>query len=139
MFHKKIVCPKSCPPPIGVYSNAIKVKGNEFLFISGQVGWNSNHEPVSADIKEQTRQAIQYVKDTVEEAGGSLDDIVNVIFYLVDMRHLKPVHDVRAEFWDKNPPASTLVEVSKLAGEGLLVEVSAIAVLKSSKKQQRKK
>jgi len=128
----EIVNPKGVARPLKpTYSNVIKVVNpTSIVFISGQVAFDENGNIVGlGDPEKQTRQALENLKKCVEAAGGSLDNIVKVTFYLTDVRYFDVVHKVRADYFKKNPPASTLVEVSKLAKPGLLVEVEAIAVL----------
>jgi enamine deaminase RidA (YjgF/YER057c/UK114 family) len=65
----------------------------------------------------------------VEAAGGTMDNIVKVTVYLTDMKHFEEVHEVRAEYFKESPPASTMVEVSRLVSPEWLIEIDAIAVL----------
>ena len=64
-----------------------------------------------------------------EGAGGSLDDIVKMTIYLVDIKNNTEVWRARREFFTGNFPASTLVEVRSLAGPETLVEIETVAWL----------
>ena len=81
------------------------------------------------DIAAQTRQVCENVQAAVEEAGGTMDDIVRVDVYVTDMRHFDAIHEVRREFFTGTPPASTMVEISKFSCHGYEIEMNAIAVL----------
>lgn len=78
----------------------------------------------------QTRQVLKNIKAILEAAGGTMNDIVKVTVYLVDMKHFDDVHKVRAEYFKEKPPASTLVQVSSLVSPEWLIKIDAIAVLK---------
>ena len=78
---------------------------------------------------EQTRQAIRNMQTVMEAAGGTLEDIVQLIVFTTDMRHFKEIVAVRVEFFKDKLPTSTIVEVNHLADPGLLIEFHAIAAL----------
>ena len=61
--------------------------------------------------------------------GGSLDDVVRVVIYLVDMEYYPIVHRVRSEFFGDEPPASTCVQVSRLYDTRQLIEIEASAII----------
>jgi enamine deaminase RidA (YjgF/YER057c/UK114 family) len=65
----------------------------------------------------------------VRAAGGELSDIVRVDVYIRDMSHFAAIHEIRREFSPTKPPASTMVEVSRMVGDECLIEINAIAVL----------
>jgi enamine deaminase RidA (YjgF/YER057c/UK114 family) len=81
------------------------------------------------DVEEQTRQVCENLKAALEAAGGTLDHVCRVDVYLRNIGDRERVNKVRQQFWRGTPPASTLVEVSKLASPEFLVEISAIAVV----------
>jgi len=69
------------------------------------------------------------VSVVLEEAGGSLDDIVKVTVFITDMGIYDEVHEVRRRYFGEPYPASSMVEVSALIDPRLLVEVEAVAVI----------
>lgn len=81
------------------------------------------------DIRAQTRRVCEMLRNVVQQAGGQLSDIVRVDVYTVDITHFSAIHEVRREFFPVNPPASTMVQVSRLVDERSLIEINAIAVL----------
>ena len=64
-----------------------------------------------------------------EAAGGSLDDVVKMTFFMVDIKNNTEVWRARREFFSGDFPASTLVEVRSLAGPETLVEIETVAYL----------
>jgi len=81
------------------------------------------------DIRAQTRRVCEMLRNVVQQAGGQLSDIVRVDVYTVDITHFGAIHEVRREFFPANPPASTMVQISRLVDERSLIEINAIAVL----------
>ena len=120
--------PKVWEPPPKTWSQALRT-GN-LVFIAGQVGLNAKQKLVGrGDALPQARQAFRNMKALVEAAGGTMDDIVKLTIYVTDMRDRPKVLQAREEFFSGDFPTATLVMVSMLAFEGLLVEIDAIAVL----------
>jgi len=65
----------------------------------------------------------------VESQGGTMANVIKLTTFVTDMKYRPDLAAVRAEFFGKKGPASTLVEVSALAFPDLMVEIEAIAVL----------
>ncbi len=116
--------------PIGVFSHAIKAEGKQFLFISGLTARDRSGKVVGkGDMKAQTRQVLENMKIVLEEAGASFDQIVKVTVYVADMKDFREIHEVRAQYFKGDLPASTLVQVTRLVNEDCLIEIDAVAVL----------
>ena len=113
------------------YSQAIAVPSKGVMvFVSGMTARRSDGTIAGiGDIEEQTRQVCENIKCTLEAAGGSMDDVCRVDVFLRNIGDRERVNKVRRQFWRSTPPASTLVEVSKLASPEFLVEISAIALV----------
>jgi reactive intermediate/imine deaminase len=101
------------------------------VIISGQVPLDNQSNLVGkGDFKKQTEQVFVNIKNIVIEAGGTMDHVVKLGIYLVDIAEIKTLRDVRNKFINlKNPPASTLVQVNKLFREDVLIEIEATAVI----------
>lgn len=129
---KEIIHSDKLSKPIGVFSQAVKVpaKGH-IIFVSGLTARDSSGNVVGkGDVKAQTRRTLENLRAVLAEAGAALEDIVKVTVFIRNMeRDFKPIHEVRAEFFPKNPPASTMVEVSRLVDPDHLIEIEAIAVV----------
>ncbi|HEY6137199.1 MAG TPA: Rid family detoxifying hydrolase [Thermoanaerobaculia bacterium] len=120
-----LVTPKA-PPPVGPYPHARRV-GN-LLFLSG-VGPRKpgTGEVPAPDIETQTRATIANVRAILEEAGSSLDKVLDVTVYLTDMkRDFERFNRVYAETLGKIQPTRTTVGVDSLPTP-ILVELKVIA------------
>jgi len=101
------------------------------LFISGQVArpFEGGTGIVGNDEYEQTKQIFSRIDCIVKAAGGTMDDLVKMTIYVVDIRNNTEVWRARREFFTGDFPASTLVEVRSLAKPEVLVEIEAVAYL----------
>ena len=102
--------------------------GNQ-LFISGQIALDNGELVGPNDPLEQCRQCLRHIESYVTAAGGSLDDVVSLDIFLTDIRYRPAAGEARAEFFNAPGPSATLVGGVDLAFEGLLVEISAQAIL----------
>ena len=124
---KTIISTPKAPAAIGPYSQAVR-KGDT-LYLSGQIGMvPATGELVSADVKEQTGQALANMKAVLAEAGASPADVVKVTVFIVDMADFQAVNSVYSETFGSDAPARSCVAVAALP-TGARVEVEAIAVL----------
>ncbi|KAI8609096.1 Endoribonuclease L-PSP/chorismate mutase-like protein [Chytriomyces sp. MP71] len=82
------------------------------------------------DIKAQTRAVIQNIKVILEAAGASLDNLVDLTVFLVDMKDYREMNEVYNEFFPipENGPARTTVAVKQLPNPRLLIEIKATAL-----------
>jgi 2-iminobutanoate/2-iminopropanoate deaminase len=118
------------PKAFGIFSQGIQA-GN-LIFVSGQVAKNAAGELVGKnDIRAQTRQCLENLKAVVESTGAGLDDVVKVTIFVADMNHLGAIHEVRATYFRKPYPASTLVQVSRFTSLEYLIEIEAVAVVRA--------
>lgn len=117
--------------PAGIMSAGVKVPAGNLVFVSGQVARNVQGETVGkGDIKAQTRQVLENIKSVLESAGATFDDVVKVSVFVTNLEeHLAQIHEVRAQYFKQDYPASTLVEVKALVNKDLLIEMEAIAVI----------
>ena len=116
------------------FSQAIKVsKANleSLLLISGQASIDEKGNVVGkGDIKTQTRQTLENMRSVLSQLGATMDDVVKVTIFVTDISHFNEIHEVRREYFKKgNYPASTIVEINRLALEDLMIEIEAIAVV----------
>lgn len=116
------------PKPTVPYSHALIVEAGRLVFVSGQ--GPADAQGVSpGDIHAQVEQAFANVQSLLEAAGGSLASIVEITVYLRDMSHRAVVTEVRRRILKEPYPTSTMVEISRLAFDDWLVEISAIAAV----------
>jgi enamine deaminase RidA (YjgF/YER057c/UK114 family) len=119
--------PASLPDPVR-YSHGWRV-GNT-VYLAGALG-NEADGTFSPDIRMQTRRVFEKLATVMQEAGGSLTDIVKLTVYITDMRHRDGYAAIRSEFLPNDPPASTLVQVVALADTAAVIEIEAIATLEA--------
>jgi 2-iminobutanoate/2-iminopropanoate deaminase len=116
--------------PISHYTDA--VRAGQLLFVSGCVPVDSAGRLVGGhDVVAQARQALANVGAVLAAGGASFADVAKVTIFLTDVDDRARINPVRQEFFGEARPASTLVEVSRLAIPGARIEVEAVAVLPS--------
>lgn len=97
---------------------------------TGEMSVDSKEGPIAA----QSWYVLNRLKATVEDAGGSLADVVKLTQYFRDLRDFPIYNRIRTSFFGGQPPASTVVKISELlpTPESLL-EVDAIAYIPTSR------
>jgi 2-iminobutanoate/2-iminopropanoate deaminase len=124
---KKVVHTEKAPKAIGPYSQAIQA--GPFLFVSGQVPIDpSTGELVAGDIRQQTRQVLENVKNILGSRGLAMEQVVKTTLFLKDMGNFSQVNEVYASYFPAEPPARSTVEVAKLP-RNVDIEIEAIAVI----------
>ena len=121
------------PAPMrgGAYSSGVEAPAGRTVYVSGQVAFDAEGNVVGeGDIKLQTETVLEHVKTVVEEAGGSMEDIVKVTVFITDMGLYDDIHEVRRRYFEEPFPASSMVEVSALIDPRLLIEIEAIAIVR---------
>jgi enamine deaminase RidA (YjgF/YER057c/UK114 family) len=112
------------------YSEGVRV-GN-MVFVAGQLAVDDNATLIGkGDPDKQARKIFDNMKEILEEAGASLQDVVMLNLYVTDIALISKIAPARRAYFGSNRPVATLVEVSKLAVPGALLEVNAIAVVDS--------
>lgn len=123
--------PPGMSQPTG-YSQMVEVNGpHRLIFVAGQTGTDAAGKPAKG-FRAQMMQAYANIRAALASAGGSMNNIVRLTTYVTDIEQNADIYrEVRAAtFTDKNAlPASTLVQVVRLADPAYLVEVDAIAIL----------
>jgi reactive intermediate/imine deaminase len=110
------------------YSHAVAAAG--LIFVAGQVPLDSEGMLVGAgDMAEQTRQVFRNLRTVLAMAGADLTDVVKLGYFIRDMDAIGAMRAARDEFMaGVTPPASTLVEVSRLFRPDILIEIEAVAL-----------
>ena len=129
MDEKRFLSPETLPPPFG-YSHVVDAPAGRVIYISGQVPLDRAGELVGeGDIEAQARQVFENLSTALEAADASWPDVVKLNFFVVDVTQIGAVRGVRDEYVNTSqPPASTLIEVSRLFRDDVLIEVDAVAV-----------
>ena len=113
------------------FSPGIVTEGGKTVWVSGQTGLvDEQGKSMAGDFEGQARVIFRAIDAVVKRAGGSIKDVVTITVYLVDPRLLDPLMPIRREFWpDGNFPASTTITVHSLPAVGMMLEISAVAVV----------
>jgi len=119
------VTSKNLPAPVGPYSPAM-IFGN-LIFVSGQAGRDPVTGGLGPDVTAQTEQVLENIATILEAAGSSLQHVIRCGVFLVDMKEFPKMNEVYARAFGSHRPARTTVQVAGLPGDGLLVEIDAVA------------
>ena len=116
-------------PPISHYAHAVRATG-ALLFISGVVPVDERGGLVGGDdVVERARAVFRNLAAVLEAGGASFGDVVKVTVFLTNVDDRPLINPIRQEVFGRARPASTLVEVSRLAIPGAKIEVEAVAVV----------
>jgi 2-iminobutanoate/2-iminopropanoate deaminase len=125
---RSVIKTDKAPKAIGPYSAGVKT--NSYIFTAGQLGIiPETGNIVEGGIEPETRQALQNIQKILEAAGSSLSDVVKTTVFLRDMGEFSLMNAVYAEFFTKDPPARSTVQVAALP-KAAAVEIEAIALVK---------
>lgn len=131
---KLFINPPGSPAPKN-YHHTVAVEGGRTIYLSGQVAFDEERRIIGGDdVIEQTRQAMRNLRSAVEAGGGRISDLVQITTHVVnyDPAQLGGITAAIAEFLPAEClPANTLVAVSSLSTDGLLIEIGGIAVTDS--------
>jgi enamine deaminase RidA (YjgF/YER057c/UK114 family) len=125
--------PETMHRPAG-YTHVVEVTAGRPVYIAGQIALDPMGTLVGpGDIGAQTRQVFDNLQAALQAVGAGFEQVVKLTYYLVDATQLPVVREVRDQYLNpRQPPASTAVEVRRLARDDLLIEVDAVAVLAST-------
>lgn len=127
---KEVIQPKSLSDPRPRYSQGIATQAGKLLFIAGQTASDKNGNVVGkGDIEGQAKQVFENIQAVLNEAGGSLDNLVMTTTYITDIKYREGYNRVRNQFYKGTSPTSTLVVVKGLANADYMIEIAGIAVL----------
>jgi 2-iminobutanoate/2-iminopropanoate deaminase len=115
------------PAPAGPYSPGMGFE--RLVFVSGQGGVDPKSGALAPDIEAQTEQCLRNVQTILEAAGSGLPHVLRCGVFLIDMREFAKMNGVYARVFGDHRPARTTVQVAGLPGEGLRIEIDAIAYM----------
>ena len=122
---KKVISTTNAPAAIGPYSQAIEANG--FVFASGQIPVNPETGEIPEGIEAQAEQVMKNVKNLLEAAGTSVDQVVKTSVFIKNMDDFATINGIYANYFAKDCPARSCVEVARLPKD-VLLEMEAIAV-----------
>lgn len=118
--------PADAPAPAGPYSPAIVF--DRLVFVAGQGARTSNTgELAGMDIETQTEQTLRNVQTILEAAGSSLQHVLKVSVFLIDISDFARMNAVYARMFGEHRPARTTIQAAALPAAGLRVEIDCVA------------
>jgi enamine deaminase RidA (YjgF/YER057c/UK114 family) len=124
--------PTTMPATRG-YTHAVETTGpGRTIYFSGQLGMTPDGKFAGAagDFRAQATQCFENLKAALAAVDAGFEHMTKVTCYFVDMAHLPIYFEVRDRYVDTQaPPASTAVQIVRLAREGALFEIEAVAVV----------
>lgn len=132
-MNKQYINPENVARPVGRYSHAVVTDIGEasIIYIAGQAAVDDDGNLVGGDdMAAQAEFAFAQLDGILKPCGATFGDVVKTNIFVTDMSRLMEVGPVRSRYITENYPASTAVEVSRLAMPGLLIEVEATAIVK---------
>lgn len=124
---KKIINTVNAPAAIGPYSQGVII--GDLVYTSGQLPINPQTKVMESEIKSATKQSLENCKAILESAGTNLDNVIKTMVFVKDLKDFTLVNEVYAEYFTKNFPARSCVQVAKLPLDAM-IEIEVIATLK---------
>ena len=121
---KKIETDKA-PGALGTYSQAIEA--NNMIYLSGQIPIDPKTSKIVKGDENQIRQVFRNIKAVSEACESSLDQIVKLTVYLIDLNIFPVLNEIMKEFFEEPFPARAVVQVARLPLDSL-VEIEGIIV-----------
>lgn len=122
----KIINSNKAPNALGPYSQGILLE-NGFLFLSGQIALDpKTNALVEKDITLQTKMVLNNIKEILNEALFSIEDVVKTTIFLSDLNNFSLVNELYQDFFVGHKPARSCVEVARLPKDAL-IEIEVIA------------
>lgn len=124
---REVVATGSAPNAVGPYSQGIKA--GSFFFSAGQIPLDpATGTMVDGGIEAQTRRVLDNVKGVVEAAGSSMERVVKMTVFMVDLGDFAAMNSVYSEYFQSDPPARSAVQVSALP-LGASIEMECVALI----------
>ena len=126
--------PPTLSKPTG-YMHVVEVTGpGKTIYIAGQIALDKDGKVVGeGDMKAQAEQVFKNLEAALAAAGAKFSDVVKMNTYITDMDKAPAVREVRARYFGETMPASTLVQVPKLARPEFLLEIEVIAAVSAAR------
>ncbi len=123
---KEIITPANGPKAVGPYAPGLKMNG--VVYLSGQLPADpGTGELIQGDMQALTDRVIENLKQVLEAANLSLQDVVKTTVFLKDMSDYPAMNEAYARHFEDQPPARSTVQVAKLPRDAR-IEIEAIAV-----------
>lgn len=124
---KTIISTDNAPSAIGTYSQAVKIKNT--VYLSGQIPLvPATMEVISEDFAEQAHQVFKNLSAVCEAAGGSINDMVKVNIFLMDLAQFATVNEIMSQYFEQPYPARAAVQVARLPKD-VAIEIDGVMEL----------
>jgi 2-iminobutanoate/2-iminopropanoate deaminase len=112
------------------YSEAVITEGGKTVWLAGQIALaDDNGKSLAGDLDGQVRQLFKNIDRTLQKAGGSLSDMVQMTVFITDVRYGDRVTQIRREVFGDNFPGSALITITALAVPEAKIEIQGYAVI----------
>lgn len=124
---EEITTDELCEPP-EPYSYALR--HGDTVYLAGQVAFDRDGNIVGATVAEQAEQVWRNIADVLEAAGGSLENVIKITYYMQDIRELGEEIEIRERLFAGRPfPVVTALQAAALGMPGLRLEVDVTAII----------
>jgi enamine deaminase RidA (YjgF/YER057c/UK114 family) len=128
-----LINPKESQPMYDAFHFSQANRVGDTIWVSGQVGIDDKLSPASG-MAAQAQLAFEGLKRTLAAAGASLDGVVELMTFHIDLRgEMEAFAKVKDEYFPRDYPAWTAVGVTQLALPELRVEIRAVAIAGSGR------
>ena len=124
-MEKRVITSPKAPKPGGHYSHAVEAGG--FVFLSGQIGIDSQTGKLGATVRDQLNNCLTNIEGVLCAMGLKLDAVVKTTVFLTNVDDFSEVNEVYTARFPVDPPARSTIVVADLPG-GSGVEIEAVAV-----------
>lgn len=112
------------------YSRAVITHGGTAIWLAGVGGaWDAEGASQAGGFEAQCRTTFDNLRDAVEAAGGTMEDIVTMTVFITDMRYGDRFVEMRQDYFNRGFPGSALIGIEALARSEMMLEIQAIAVI----------
>jgi enamine deaminase RidA (YjgF/YER057c/UK114 family) len=127
----KFLQPDTLPPSAALgFTQVVRV--GDWVYVAGQTAVDQTGNVVGVnDAAAQTEKIFENMTHAMEAVGGTLNDIVKTVVYVVGEANLDAIRAARAGRFGDTPPANTLVVVSRLARPEFILEIEAVAYVEA--------
>lgn len=120
---KQVISTDKAPAAIGPYSQAIDM--GDVIYTSGVIPVDPKTGEINKSTTKQAEQAFTNLKNLIEAAGSSIDNVVKTTVFIKDMNDFSDINEVYAKYFTEPYPARSCVEVARLPKD-VMLEIEAI-------------
>ena len=112
------------------FSPMVETRGGRMLWVAGHGALHdAAGKPLDGNFEGQARQVFANLAATLARSGGTLQDIVTMTVFILDVRHSDRFIEIRKEHFPEGFPASALITVAGFAKPAMMIEIQCVAVV----------